>query len=98
MLNAGRTFRNSDQAGKAEGVNPPDEGGDGIKITDRGRVEFPNAGNASTSGSIAFQIKPDWAGSDQSDNALVQIRSENDWNNQLQLVKNGEFLRFIVTI
>jgi hypothetical protein len=86
----------SDQAGQAEEVHPPDEGGDGIKISERGRVEFPNAGNASETGSIAFQIKPDWAGGDQSDNALVQIRSENEWKNQLQLVKNGEFLRFLI--
>ncbi len=85
-----------DQAGQAEEVHPPDEGGDGVKITERGRVEFPNAGNASTSGTISFQIKPEWAGSDQTDNALVQIRPENEWNNQLQLVKNGEFLRFLI--
>lgn len=86
-----------DQAGEAEDVKEPEEGGDGIKITDRGRVEFPNAGNASSNGTISFQIKPDWAGADQTDNALVQIRQEHQWNNRLELVKNGEFLRFIVT-
>jgi hypothetical protein len=85
-----------EQEGQAEEVQEADDG-DGIKITDRGRVEFPNAGNASASGTISFQIKPEWNGADQGDNAIVQIRQEHQWQNRLELVKNGEFLRFIVT-
>ena len=85
------------QAGQGEDVKKPDDGGDGLKITDRGRIEFPNAGNAGEAGTISFQVKPDWSGADQTDNALVQIRGEHQWNNRLELVKNGEFLRFIVT-
>lgn len=85
------------QAGQGEDVKNPDDGGDGLKITDRGRIEFPNAGNAGEAGTISFQVKPEWSGADQSDNALVQIRGEHQWNNRLELVKNGEFLRFIVT-
>jgi hypothetical protein len=27
----------------------------------------------------------------------VQIRQEHEWNNRLEIVKNGEFLRFILT-
>jgi hypothetical protein len=85
-----------EQEGQAEEVQEADDG-DGIKITDRGRVEFPNAGNASSSGTISFQIKPEWSGADQGDNAIVQIRQEHQWQNRLELVKNGEFLRFILT-
>lgn len=87
-----------EQAGQEQDVHKPDDSDEGIKITDRGRIEFPNAGNASgDAGTISFRIKPEWAGADASDNALVQIREEHQWNNRLELVKNGEFLRFIVT-
>lgn len=85
----------ADQGGYAEGEVRDD--GQGIEFTENSRVEFPNAGNASKEGSITFTIKPDWAGGDPTNNALVQIRQEHEWNNRLEIVKNGEFLRFIVT-
>ncbi|MGD9762247.1 MAG: LamG-like jellyroll fold domain-containing protein [Candidatus Binatia bacterium] len=88
----------TEQQGQDQDVHNPDDGTEGIKITDRGRIEFPNAGNANgDAGTISFRIKPEWAGADHTDNALVQIRNENEWNNRLELVKNGEFLRFIIT-
>ncbi|MEO8602461.1 MAG: LamG-like jellyroll fold domain-containing protein [bacterium] len=87
-----------EQAGREQDVEKPTDGNDGIKITEQGRIEFPNGGNASgDGGSISFKIKPDWSGSDQTDNALVQVRQEHEWNNRLEIVKNGEFLRFILT-
>lgn len=86
------------QDGSATGkVTNADNGDQGVKIDPNTRVEFPNAGNASKEGSISFTLKPDWAGSDPTDNALVQIRQEHEWNNRLEIVKNGEFLRFILT-
>ena len=88
----------SEQDGQAVGeVKDADDGDEGVKVEDNTRVEFPNAGNASKEGSISFTIKPDWAGADATDNALVQIRQEHEWNNRLEIVKNGEFLRFILT-
>lgn len=87
----------AEQGGRDEDVTEAEEG-EGLKITETGRMEFPNAGNADgEAGTIAFQVKPDWAGSDQTDNALLQIRQEHQWNNRIELVKNGEFLRFIFT-
>ncbi|MDX2169981.1 MAG: LamG-like jellyroll fold domain-containing protein [Deltaproteobacteria bacterium] len=87
-----------EQAGREQDVEKPDESEDGIKVSEQGRIEFPNGGNASgDAGSIAFKIKPEWAGADQTDNALVQVRQEHEWNNRLEIVKNGEFLRFILT-
>jgi len=82
------------QGGQDQDVHKPEDG-EGIEITDRGKIEFPNyaSGEAAT---ISFQIQPQWSGSDQTDNALVEIRQENEWNNALELVKNGEFLRFII--
>lgn len=88
----------TDQDGSATGkVHDADDGDQGVEIGENTRVEFPNAGNASKEGSISFTIKPEWAGSDPTDNALVQIRQEHEWNNRLEIVKNGEFLRFILT-
>ena len=88
----------AEQDGHEQDVEKPKDGDEGIKITEQGRIEFPNGGNASgDGGSISFKIKPDWAGSDQTDNALVQVRQEHEWNNRLEIVKNGEFLRFILT-
>jgi hypothetical protein len=87
-----------ENAGREQDVEKPDESDDGVKVSEQGRIEFPNGGNASgDAGSISFKIKPEWAGSDQTDNALVQVRQEHEWNNRLEIVKNGEFLRFILT-
>ncbi len=87
-----------EQQGAEQDVKKPDDSDEGLVITERGRVEFPNAGNANgDAGTISFRIKPEWAGADATDNALVQIRQEHQWNNRLELVKNGEFLRFIIT-
>jgi len=83
------------QGGQDQEVEQAEEG-EGIKITDEGKIEFPNYASGDA-GTISFQIEPEWAGTDQSDNALVQIRSQHEWNNRLELVKNGEFLRFIIT-
>jgi hypothetical protein len=84
-----------EQGGQAENVEEGQDG-DGIKITDGSAVEFPN--NVSPeAATFAFKIEPEWAGSDQTDNALVQLRGQNEWANRLELVKNGEFLRFILT-
>lgn len=84
-----------EQGGYAEGEVRDDD--QGIEITENSRIEFPNAGNASKEGSISFTIKPEWAGADPTNNALVQIRQEHEWSNRLEIVKNGEFLRAIVT-
>lgn len=88
----------AEAGGQAVGgeVKDADNGDEGVKV-DKAPVEFPNAGNASKEGSISFTLKPEWAGADASDNALVQIRQEHEWNNRLEIVKNGEFLRAILT-
>lgn len=70
--------------------------GEGIEITDSGKIQFPNTVNPEAA-TIEFSIEPNWAGADQTDNAFVQLRGEHEWSNRIELVKNGEFLRFIVT-
>lgn len=83
------------QGGQDQNVQESDNG-DGIKISDRGKIEFPNYANGDA-GTISFKIQPEWAGADQTDNALLEIRGEHEWSNRMELVKNGEFLRFILT-
>jgi hypothetical protein len=84
----------SKQGGQAEDVQQADDGG--IKVGDTADIKFPN--NVSPdAATISFKIQPDWSGSDQTDNALLELRGEHDWSNRIELVKNGDFLRFIVT-
>lgn len=70
--------------------------GQGIEIGENGKIQFPN--NVSPDAArFDLTVKPNWSGSDQTDNALIELRGEHDWSNRVELVKNGEFLRFIVT-
>jgi hypothetical protein len=92
---------NTDDSSKAvyrEGVFEPEDGGEGIKFTEHAQLTFEQAGGASgEAGTITFDVEPDWAGNDPTDNSFVQIRAENQWANRLQLVKNGRYLRFILS-
>jgi len=83
------------QGGHSENVQEGEDG-DGIRITDGSAIQFPN--NVSPdAATFSFNIEPDWNGGDQTDNALLQLRGPNEWSNRMELVKNGEFLRFILT-
>ena len=44
-----------------------------------------------------MEFTNNWGGADESNNTLAQIRVENEWSNRLELVKNGKYLRFILT-
>src|SRR5262245_24151014 len=85
----------TDQGGESHNVEEGEDG-DGIRITDGSAVEFPNNVNPEAA-TFSFNIEPEWNGGDQTDNALLQLRGPNEWSNRLELVKNGEFLRFILT-
>jgi Concanavalin A-like lectin/glucanases superfamily len=92
------TAEDSSKAVYKEGVFEPDDGGDGLKFSENAQLTFAQAGGASgEAGTISFDVEPDWSGSDRTDNSLVQIRAENQWANRLQLVKNGRYLRFILS-
>ncbi|OFV83990.1 MAG: hypothetical protein A2W26_09130 [Acidobacteria bacterium RBG_16_64_8] len=80
------------------GVEAPELNEEGLTFTDSSMLAFPDAGNASgEGGTISFEIEPQWAGADETNNSLVQIRREHQWSDRLELVKNGRYLRFIVT-
>jgi len=85
------------QSQSATGVDTKDEGV-GINFTPDAVVAFPDAGNVNgDAGSISFDVEPQWAGSEDQNNAFVQLQQENQWANRLQVVRNGRFLRFIMT-
>jgi len=87
----------------------PEVGGDGMQsdglVSNGGQVEFPTdaqltfpaGGNVNSKmGTISFDIDPQWAGADETNNSLVQIRDEHTWENALQIVKNFASLRYII--
>ncbi len=82
------------KANSREGVDVSDDGS-GIQVGEDGHMTFPNVANANI-GSVSLDITPNWNGADITDNSFMQIRQPHQWENSMQLVKNGQFLRFIV--
>jgi len=82
-------------ADSIEGVEESDDG-DWLEIGENAQLTFPNGANEKT-GTISMDIVPNWNGADITDNSLLQIREAHQWENRVQMVKNGQFLRFIVT-
>ncbi len=79
----------------SENVKPAEDG-QGIHFDDGSNVAFPAEMVNADAGSIAFEIQPDeWKGSDATDNSFVQIRQPNQWEDRLQIIRNGRYLRFI---
>jgi hypothetical protein len=68
-----------------------------VDFPEEARLSFPSGGNVnSETGTISFELRPHWAGADDSNNSLVQIRNEHVWENTLSIVKNLDSLRFII--
>lgn len=85
------------QTNMASGVKPKDDGV-GIDFTPDAVVAFPEAGNVNgDAGSIAFDVTPQWNGAEDDNNSFVRLQVDGQWANRLELVRNGRFLRFIVT-
>jgi hypothetical protein len=70
---------------------------DGVEFTEEAQYTLPARGHVDGErGTIAFELQPHWAGSDETNNSLLQIRDEHQWENNLQIVKNYNSLRFII--
>jgi hypothetical protein len=68
-----------------------------VEFTSDAQLTFPAGGHVNgDAGTISFEIQPNWAGADDSNNSMVQIRDEHVWENTLELVKNVNTLRFII--
>jgi Concanavalin A-like lectin/glucanases superfamily len=78
----------------AEGITFDSEAG--AKFAADAQLAIPNAGGLTgESGTISFDIQGDWAGNDNTDASLVKLRSPNEWENRIEITKNGQYLRFV---
>jgi hypothetical protein len=85
-------------AGVKKGVEAPEASDEGLTFTEGSVLAFPDGGNVNgEAGTISFEIEPNWNGNDETNNSLVTLRSEHGWSNRLELVKNGRYLRFILS-
>ncbi|MBI1815491.1 MAG: LamG domain-containing protein [Deltaproteobacteria bacterium] len=83
-----------DQATLAEGIAFD---GQGTKFSEDAQFTVPNAGGLTgEAGTISFKIQPDWSGAEETDASLAQLRTPNEWDNRLQITKNGQYLRFLL--
>jgi hypothetical protein len=85
------------------GAGPPPQtsglvtNGGQVEFTEDAQYTLPASGNVnSAAGTISFAIEPNWAGADDSNNSLLQIRDENQWENSLGIVKNYNSLRYVI--
>jgi hypothetical protein len=80
----------------AEGLNVGQDGA--VQFGDDAMVQFQADGNINgEAGTIGFDITPNWAGDDPTNQSFVQVLSgDNVWENRLSLVKNYNNLRFIL--
>lgn len=86
----------TERAEEVREIEPPPSGEEGIVLTPDSKLVFPDAGNVrGDAGTISLDVVPNWAGSDESNNSLVQIVNPNQWSNAFLLVKNGRYLRFV---
>lgn len=71
--------------------------GGAMEFPDNAQMSFPVGDTVNNkAGTISFDVQPEWAGADQTNNSLVQIRDEHTWENTLQIVKNFDALRYII--
>lgn len=83
---------------QAQRVEDVEHDGVAIDLEEDSVFAFPNAGNArGDAGAITFEVEPRWAGGDETNNAFVRIQDGARFENRLELVKNGRYLRFIFT-
>jgi Concanavalin A-like lectin/glucanases superfamily len=88
---------NPDQGGSVTQADGVVVDGNTVDFTDQAQYTLPAAGHVDGEmGTIAFEIEPHWGGTDQTNNSLLQIRDEHEWENNLQIVKNFNSLRFII--
>jgi Concanavalin A-like lectin/glucanases superfamily len=74
------------------------DNGNGATFSTNSQLALPDLGGLDPQqGTIAMQIQPDWNGSDPGNASLIQAHSDNIWENRLQIFKNNQYLRFMIT-
>jgi hypothetical protein len=58
------------------------------------RFAIPEAANLTgDAGSISFCLQPQWTGNDPGNAGFVDLQTPNQWQNQLNIFKNGDYFR-----
>jgi hypothetical protein len=91
------SFSNTTQPDKGsqpifdEGVSCGDEG---CTFDTNSRFAIPDAANLTgEAGSISFCLQPQWSGTDPGNAGFVDLQTPNQWENQLNVFKNGDYFR-----
>ena len=75
--------------------------GKGATFSADSQYAIPDAGNLGTaeSGTISFCLQPQWSMADvgATDASFVNLRTPNAFANRLQIEKNGQYLRFVMS-
>lgn len=73
------------------------DSGQGAVFQADSQFVVPNGGNLKgDGGAISMWVQPSWAGGDESNASLAQLRNQNQWDDRLQIFKNGVYLRFLM--
>jgi hypothetical protein len=95
---------NREHGTSAEDTTPPlveadlqfSEDGEGVEFGKSSVLAFPDAGNLrGDAGTMMLEIEPTWAGAEDGDYSLINVRNANDPSNLLRVLKNGKYLRYI---
>ena len=74
------------------------DSGQGAVFSTDSQFVVPNGGNLNgDAGAISMWVQPGWAGGDETNASLAQLRNANQWDDRLQIFKNGTYLRFLMT-
>lgn len=69
---------------------------EGARFSDESEYAVPMAGRMSgETGTLSFWVRPDGETSDVNNASLVQLRSQNEWSNRLQIWKDGGNVRMV---
>jgi len=74
------------------------DSGDGAVFSTDAQFVVPNGGNLKgDAGSLSMWVQPEWAGGDETNASLAQLRNQNQWEDRLQIFKNGMYMRFLMS-
>ena len=74
------------------------DSGDGAVFSTDSQFVVPNGGNLKgDAGSLSMWVQPEWAGGDETNASLAQLRNQNQWEDRLQIFKNGRYMRFLMS-
>jgi len=74
------------------------DSGQGAVFSTDSQFVVPNGGNLNgEAGSLSMWVQPAWAGGDDTNASLAQLRNQNQWEDRLSIFKNGIYMRFLLS-